>query len=176
MAFSHHGRFPRTRMRRNRRDAWSRALVAENTLTASDFIWPIFVVEGKGQRVEIASMPGVFRLSVDLATEAVQEAQAIGVPAIALFPVTDASLKTDDAREAVNPDNLMCRAIKAIKKATPDIGIVGDVALDPYPSHGHDGLVKDGHIINDQDHRRSQLHEPLGATPRPAATSSPRPT
>jgi porphobilinogen synthase len=137
-------------MRRNRRDAWSRALVAESTLNATDLIWPLFVVEGKGQRIEIPSMPGVFRLSVDLASEAVQEAQALGIPAVALFPVVDASRKTEDAREAVNPENLMCRAIRAIKKTTPDIGIVGDVALDPYTSHGHDGLVRDGHIVNDE--------------------------
>ena len=137
-------------MRRNRREAWSRALVAENALTPSDLIWPLFVVEGSGQRIAIPSMPGVFRLSVDLACEAVHDARALGIPAVALFPVTDAKLKTDDGREAVNPDNLMCRAIRAIKTATPDIGIVGDVALDPYTSHGHDGLVRDGHIINDE--------------------------
>ncbi len=137
-------------MRRNRRDAWSRALVSEHDLSVSDLIWPVFVTEGKSQRTEIPSMPGVFRLSVDLAVEEAQAARELGVPAIALFPVTDAKLKTDDAREATNPENLMCRTMRAMKKAVPDIGIVGDVALDPYTSHGHDGLLKDGHILNDE--------------------------
>ncbi|MEZ0313383.1 MAG: porphobilinogen synthase [Myxococcota bacterium] len=146
---SFHGKFPRTRMRRNRRDAWSRALVSEHSFTVNDLIWPVFVTEGKGQRVEIPSMPGVFRLSVDLAVEEAQAARELGIPAVALFPVTDVKQKSDDAREALNPENLMCRTMRAIKKATPDIGIVGDVALDPYTSHGHDGLIENGHIIND---------------------------
>ncbi len=137
-------------MRRNRRDAWSRALVSEHALSVTDLIWPVFVTEGKAQRSEIPSMPGVFRLSVDLAVEEAQAARELGIPAIALFPVTDPKWKTDDAREALNPENLMCRTMRAIKKATGDIGIVGDVALDPYTSHGHDGLIKDGHIVNDE--------------------------
>src|SRR5262249_31682648 len=116
----------------------------------ADLIWPVFVTEGKSQRSEIPSMPGVFRLSVDLAVEEAQAARELGIPAVALFPVTDAKLKTEDAREALNPENLMCRTMRAIKKARPDIGIVGDVALDPYTSHGHDGLLRDGHILNDE--------------------------
>lgn len=143
------GRFPRTRMRRNRSDAWSRALVAENTLAASDLIWPIFVVEGKSVRQEISSLPRVVRMSVDVAVENAIAARDLGIPALAIFPAVDASLKTDDGREATNPDNLMCRTIRAIKKAVPDIGIVADVALDPYTSHGHDGLLRDGRIPND---------------------------
>ena len=147
---SFHGNFPRTRMRRNRRDAWSRALVSEHSLAVNDLIWPIFVTDGKAQRTEIPSMPGVFRLSVDLAVEETQAARELGIPAVALFPVTDVKLKTDDAREALNPENLMCRTMRAIKKATPDLGIVGDVALDPYTSHGHDGLIANGQILNDE--------------------------
>lgn len=147
---STHGRYPRTRMRRNRRDAWSRALVAENALTASDLIWPIFVVEGKGVQQEIPSLPRVVRMSVDIAVERAQEARELGIPALALFPAVDGSLKTEDGREATNPDNLMCRTIRAIKKAVPDLGIVGDVALDPYTTHGHDGLLHDGQIPNDE--------------------------
>jgi porphobilinogen synthase len=137
-------------MRRNRRDPWSRALVAEHRLTASDLVWPLFVTEGSGLRSEIPSMPGVFRLSVDLAVEETQAAYELGIPAVALFPVTDAKLKTEDALYALNPDNLMCRAMRAIKKTVPNIGIVGDVALDPYTSHGHDGLLRDGQIVNDE--------------------------
>ncbi|MBC7792684.1 MAG: porphobilinogen synthase [Clostridia bacterium] len=147
---SFHGRYPRTRMRRNRRDAWTRALVAENTLTASDLIWPIFVVEGKGLRQEIPSLPRVVRMAVDVAVEKAQEARELGIPALAIFPAIDPALKTADGREATNPDNLMCRVIKAIKKAVPDIGIIGDVALDPYTTHGHDGLLHGDHIPNDE--------------------------
>ncbi|MCC7253502.1 MAG: porphobilinogen synthase [Hyphomicrobium sp.] len=137
-------------MRRNRRADWSRRLVSEHTLSADDLIWPLFVIEGERRHEPVASMPGVERLSVDLIVEAAREAEGLGIPAIALFPNTDPKLRTDDAREAVNPDNLVCRATRAVKKAGVDVGIVLDVALDPYTSHGHDGLLVDGEIRNDE--------------------------
>ncbi len=142
--------FPRTRLRRPRRCEWSRRLVAENRLTVDDLIWPVFVTEGSGERQSIASMPGVERLSVDLLVEAAEGAARLGIPAIALFPSIDPALKTSDAREAVNPDNLVCRAVRAVKKAVPGLGIVCDVALDPFNSDGHDGLVIDGYVANDE--------------------------
>jgi porphobilinogen synthase len=142
--------FPNIRMRRLRAHAWSRALVAEHTLSPSDFIWPLFVVDGENKRVPIASMPGVDRLSVDLAAGAAEEAASLGIPVIALFPYTDPAKKTPDGREALNPDNLVCRAVRAIKKAVPEIGVLCDVALDPYTSHGHDGLLIDGYVANDE--------------------------
>ncbi|MGB0694115.1 MAG: porphobilinogen synthase [Rhodospirillaceae bacterium] len=144
------GGFPRIRMRRNRRDAWTRRMMAEFTLSPSDFIWPIFVMDGDGSREAIASMPGVDRLTIDYAVEAAVQARDLGIPAIALFPKTDPALKTKDAREAVNPDNLVCRAVRAVKAAVPDIGVLCDVALDPYNADGHDGLVEDGRILNDE--------------------------
>ncbi len=144
------GAFPTVRMRRNRRTGWSRRLVAENVLTPADLIWPIFVADGEGKRIPVASMPGIDRLSVDLVVAAAEEAVALGIPAIALFPYTDPSLRTEDAREAFNPDNLVCRATRAVRKAGLDLGILLDVALDPYTSHGHDGLMLDGEILNDE--------------------------
>jgi porphobilinogen synthase len=144
------GGYPLVRPRRNRRAPWARALVAENTLTPADLIWPLFVLEGKGKREPIPSMPGVERLSIDLVAEAAREAASLGIPAVALFPYTDPKLRTDDAREAFNPDNLVCRATRAIKDTGVDVGIILDVALDPYTSHGHDGLVRDGIILNDE--------------------------
>ncbi|HRY06815.1 MAG TPA: porphobilinogen synthase [Hyphomicrobiaceae bacterium] len=141
--------FPAIRMRRNRKTDWSRRLVAENTLTPGDLIWPVFVLEGTNERHAVASMPGVERLSIDLIVAAAKEAASLGIPALALFPYTDPSLRTDDAREAFNPDNLVCRATRAVKEAGIDIGILLDVALDPYTSHGHDGLLIDGEIHND---------------------------
>jgi porphobilinogen synthase len=137
-------------MRRLRAQPWSRALVAENTLTASDLIWPLFVVDGHNKRIPVTAMPGVDRLSVDLAAEAAVEAAALGIPVIALFPFTDPALKDEVASEAFNPDNLVCRAVRAIKKAAPQIGVLCDVALDPYTSHGHDGLLVDGYVVNDE--------------------------
>ncbi len=142
--------FPATRMRRNRRTGWSRRLVAENVLTPADLIWPMFVVEGKGVRAPVASMPGVDRISVDLAVAAAEEALQLGIPVIALFPYTDPTLRTDDGREAFNGNNLVCRATRAIRKAGLDIGVLLDVALDPYTSHGHDGLMRGGEILNDE--------------------------
>ncbi|SCA55113.1 Delta-aminolevulinic acid dehydratase [Candidatus Terasakiella magnetica] len=141
--------FPRTRMRRNRQHEWSRRLVSENSLTVDDFVWPIFVLEGENRREAVASMPGVERLSVDLLVGAVGEAYELGIPAIEIFPYTDESLKTPDAKEALNPDNLVCRAVRAIKEKYPDMGVYTDIALDPYNSDGHDGLVKEGRVLND---------------------------
>lgn len=144
------GSFPRTRMRRNRRDGWSRRMVAENRLTADDFIWPVFVIEGTGKREPVPSMPGVDRLSIDLLAEAAAEAADLGIPSIAVFPYTDPEVKTPDAREAYNPENLVCRAVRALKAASINVGVVCDVALDPYNSDGHDGLVRDGYVVNDE--------------------------
>lgn len=138
------------RPRRLRRTPWLRALVAEHHLRAEDLIWPLFIQEGQGVVTSIEGLPGVHRLSIDKAVEAAREAYALGIPAIALFPVTPAERKTEDGREAFNPENLICRTIRAIKQAVPEIGIVGDVALDPYTTHGHDGLLgDDGDVAND---------------------------
>jgi porphobilinogen synthase len=145
------GRFPTARPRRNRRDAWTRRLVAEHTLTAGDLIWPIFIREGVDATEPVASMPGVERLTIDRAVRAAEEAVALGIPAIALFPVTPPELKDEDGTESGNPQNLMCRAARAIKAAVGDaLGLVGDVALDPYTSHGHDGVIRDGYVANDE--------------------------
>jgi porphobilinogen synthase len=141
--------YPQTRMRRLRRHDWTRRLVAENTLSPADFIWPVFVIDGAGKREAVVSMPGVERLSVDLVVEAAKEAAALGIPVIALFPQTPAALKTEDGREAINPDNLVCRAVRAIKAAVPQIGVLCDVALDPYTSHGHDGVLRGDDVHND---------------------------
>jgi porphobilinogen synthase len=141
--------FPAVRMRRNRKADWARRLVRENTLTAGDLIWPIFVIEGRKRRQPVPSMPGVERLSVDLAVKAAEEAASLGIPVIAIFPNTPAELRTDNGREAWNGHNLVCKAVRAIKDAVPEIGILCDVALDPYTSHGHDGLIEDDVILND---------------------------
>ena len=142
--------FPSTRMRRNRSADWLRRMVQENRLTADDLIWPIFVVEGLGKREAILSMPGVERLSVDLLAEEVGKAQELGIPAVAVFPYTPEGLKTPDGSEALNPDNIVCRGVREIKKHVSNMGVLCDVALDPYNSDGHDGLVKDGEILNDE--------------------------
>ena len=145
------GAYPRTRLRRNRRDDWSRRLVAENTLSANDFIWPLFVHEGENLHAPVPSMPGVERLSIDLLVEAVAEAWTnAGIPAIAIFPALEPDLKTPEAEEATNPDNLVCRAVAAVKAACPEVGVMCDVALDPFTSHGQDGLVRDDYVVNDE--------------------------
>ena len=144
------GRFPTTRMRRTRRFPWSRHLVREHHLTVGDLIWPVFIHEGRAARQAVPSMPGVDRLSIDLLLEAVGEAVELGIPLIALFPATDPAKKTPGAEEAWNPDNLICRAVRAIKGDFHDrIGVLCDVALDPYTSHGQDGLVENGYVVND---------------------------
>jgi porphobilinogen synthase len=137
-------------MRRNRRTDWSRRLVRETTLTTGDLIWPLFVVEGEGRREPVASMPGVERVSVDGVVRAAEAAAKAGIPAIALFPYTDPDKRDPSGSEALNADNLVCRAVRAVKSAVPEVGIVTDVALDPYTSHGHDGLLRDGEIVNDE--------------------------
>ena len=141
--------FPRTRLRRNRRDPWSRKLVAETVLTAGDLIWPVFVQEAGG-REPVPTMPGVFRLSVPALVDAAGEAAALGIPAVAVFPAVPAVLKDPEGREAVNPDNLVCRAVSALKQALPELGVLCDVALDPFTSHGHDGIIRDGYVVNDE--------------------------
>ncbi|HEY0115016.1 MAG TPA: porphobilinogen synthase [Allosphingosinicella sp.] len=143
--------FPSIRMRRTRVAAWSRALVAETSLSPSDLIWPLFVSGGEGIEEPIATLPGVSRWSVDRMAERAREARDLGIPCIALFPNTPADLRTADAREALNPDNLICRAVKAVKDAAPEVGVLTDVALDPYTAHGHDGLTDDtGCVLNDE--------------------------
>jgi porphobilinogen synthase len=142
--------FPAHRMRRLRRHDWVRRLVAESVLSPADFIWPLFLVDGASRREPVASMPGVERLSVDLAATAAVDAARLGIPAIALFPYTEEKLKTSDGLEAWNPDSLVCRAVRAIKKAVPGIGVMCDVALDPYTSHGHDGILINDYVANDE--------------------------
>ena len=144
------GQFPQTRLRRPRKQDWSRRLVRENHLTVNDLIWPVFVHDGSNRRTAISSMPGVERLSVDLLVDAVAQAASLGIPAVAVFPATDPSLKNEAATEAINPENLVCKAVRAIKAAKLEIGVICDVALDPYTSHGQDGLVRDGYVVNDE--------------------------
>ncbi len=141
--------FPRTRMRRTRRHDWSRRLVREHTLTTDDLIWPFFVHELDGTEA-VPSMPGVERLGLGPMVDAVGEAAELGIPAVAIFPVVPAEKKTDGAEEAYNPDNLVCRAVRKLAEAFPNVGIICDVALDPFTSHGQDGLVRDGYVVNDE--------------------------
>ncbi|GLQ18215.1 porphobilinogen synthase [Maritalea porphyrae] len=138
------------RLRRSRQFGWSRNMVRETTLQPSDLIWPLFIIEGTNTREAVKSMPGVDRLSIDLAVAAAKEAHALGIPALALFPNTPADRRSNKGEESFNPDNLMCRALSAIKQAVPDIGLIADVALDPYTSHGHDGLMDGDRILNDE--------------------------
>jgi porphobilinogen synthase len=138
------------RPRRNRKAEWARRLVRENVLTSDDLIWPLFLVDGHNARAPIASMPGVERLSVDQAVRDGERAMQLNIPCIALFPYTEPSLRDEQGSEAVNPDNLVCTAVRAIKKEFPDLGVLCDVALDPFTSHGHDGLIEDGRILNDE--------------------------
>ena len=141
--------FPVSRLRRNRRDPWSRALVAESALSAADLIWPVFVHD-EGGRTPVEAMPGAFRLSLPALVDAAGEAAELGIPTIAVFPAIEPALKDPDGREAVNPDNLVCRAVGAVKKALPGLGVLCDVALDPFTSHGHDGVIRDGYVANDE--------------------------
>jgi porphobilinogen synthase len=142
--------FPATRMRRNRKVDWSRRLVAESALSVNDLLWPIFLVDGEKKREPIPTMPGVNRLSVDEAVRAAEEAAELGIPVIALFPYTAAGQRDPEGSLAYDPDNLVCRATRAIKEAVPNIGVLCDVALDPYTSHGHDGLLDGETILNDE--------------------------
>ena len=143
--------YPAVRMRRMRRDPFSRTLMRENTITASDLIYPVFILDGVNQRQSVASMPGVERVSVDLLMTVAEECVALGIPVLALFPVIDASLKTADGIEATNPDGLVPRAVRALKSRFPELGVLTDVALDPFTSHGQDGLIDaNGYVLNDE--------------------------
>ncbi len=145
------GGYPFTRMRRMRRDDFSRRLMRETTLTPADFIYPVFVLEGEGEREAVPSMPGIERMSIDLIVEEAKQIHALGVPAMALFPVTPLSVKSEDAAEAYNPDGLAQRAVRAIKDAVPELGVITDVALDPFTTHGQDGLIDEtGYVMNDE--------------------------
>ena len=142
--------FPRSRLRRNRKTPWARNLVRETNLSPHDLIWPLFVIEGQNERDPISSMPNVERLSIDIAVKEAKEAADLGIPAIALFPNADPAKRSELAEEAYNPDNLICRAVSEIKSRVPEIGIICDVALDPYTSHGHDGILVGETIDNDR--------------------------
>ncbi len=145
------GQFPSVRMRRMRHDDFSRRLVREHRLSTDDLIYPVFVLEGHGRREPVASMPGVERLSLDLVLEMAQECVTLGIPVMALFPVIEAAKKTADGKEAVNPEGLVARAVRKIKKVFPDLGLMTDVALDPYTTHGQDGLIDaKGYVLNDE--------------------------
>lgn len=147
----HGGRYPGTRMRRMRRDNFSRRLMRETTLTRDDLIFPLFVLEGERRREPVASMPGIERLSIDRLVPEIESVAELGIPAVALFPVTPAERKTLDAREAYNPDGLVPRAVRALKDAVPELGVITDIALDPFTSHGQDGLLDNsGYVVNDE--------------------------
>jgi porphobilinogen synthase len=139
-----------TRLRRNRRSEWARRMTRENQLSTDDLIWPLFITDGDNKRAPIASMPGVERLTIDQAVREATRAARLTIPCLALFPYTDPGLRDETGSEALNPDNLVCRALRAIKKEVPDLGLLADVALDPFTSHGHDGLLRDGEILNDE--------------------------
>ncbi|GGJ28596.1 porphobilinogen synthase [Neoroseomonas lacus] len=148
------GAYPAIRLRRNRRDAWTRRLVAENTLSVDDLIWPIFVIEGSNEERPVASMPGQTRVTVDRVAQHVEKAAKLGIPAIAIFPATPAEAKDAEGTEALNANNLICRAARELKRAYPEIGLVGDVALDPYTDHGHDGVIREtrtGDYVHNDD-------------------------
>jgi porphobilinogen synthase len=144
------GHFPATRLRRNRHDAWARRLVAEHRLSVDDLIWPIFLIEGSNVTSEVAAMPGVRRVTIDRLAAHVAPAAELGIPALALFPATPPEKKDAEGSEAANPDNLMCQAARLLKREFPQLGLVGDVALDPYTDHGHDGVIRDGYVANDE--------------------------
>lgn len=145
-----HSKYPLLRMRRLRAHGWIRELVAENRLNIKDLIWPVFIIDGNNCSQEIASMPGVTRKSIDLTIESAKKAYDSGITSLALFPITQKEAKTEDGRESCNTGNLMCRALEAIKSKVPNIGLIADVALDPYTTHGHDGVIKEGRILNDE--------------------------
>lgn len=149
MSFVFKGQYPATRPRRLRATEWRRRLTREHALAVDDLILPLFVIEGTGRTEPVASLPGVERLTIDRAVERAAEAAALGIPAVALFPAIDPALKNATGSEALNPDNLVCRAVRAIKATVPDLGVIADVALDPYTDHGHDGVLADGDVAND---------------------------
>jgi len=147
------GQFPTTRMRRNRYDGWTRRLVAENALSVDDLIWPVFIIGGRGMTTDVASMPGVQRVTLDRLARHVEPALQYGIPAVALFPATPPEKKDAEGTEATNPENLMCEAARLLKREFPELGLVGDVALDPYTDHGHDGVIRNGYVANDESLR-----------------------
>ena len=144
------GQYPATRMRRNRMKAFSRRMLAEHRLSVDDLIWPLFVIEGEDEADPVASMPGVSRHSIDRLVTQAREAEALGIPAIAVFPSIDPALKDNEGTLAGDGDNLVCRAVRAVKKACPELGVICDVALDPFTDHGHDAILRDGEIVNDE--------------------------
>lgn len=144
------GQYPATRMRRNRMKAFSRRMLAEHRLSVDDLIWPLFVIEGEDKAEPVASMPGVSRHSIDRLVTQAREAEALGIPAIAVFPSIDPALKDNDGTLTGDGDNLVCRAVRAVKQACPELGVICDVALDPFTDHGHDGILSDGEIVNDE--------------------------
>lgn len=144
------GSFPTTRLRRNRHDAWTRRMVAETALSVDHLIWPIFVRDGGGDPTQVATMPGVVRAGLNRLASHVEAAVRLGIPAVALFPATPADLKNGEGSEALNPDNLICAAARLLKREFPDLGLIGDVALDPYTDHGHDGVLREGYVANDE--------------------------
>lgn len=149
--FTNSSQFPASRMRRMRKDVFSRALMRENTITAADLIYPVFVIEGNALREQVASMPGVERISIDVLLTIAEDCVALGIPVLALFPVINPNLKTPDGVEATNPDGLIQRAVRAVKSHFPELGILTDIALDPYTSHGQDGLLDaEGYVLNDE--------------------------
>ncbi len=145
-----HGRYPTIRLRRNRQDDWNRRLVAEHRLSADDLIWPVFLIEGENRTTAVESMPGVHRVTLDRLAEHIRPAAELGIPAVALFPNIPVERKDAEGSEAIRQDNLMCRAARLLKREYPQIGLVGDVALDCYTSHGHDGVIRDGYVHNDE--------------------------
>ena len=142
-------RYPLTRLRRNRRDGWTRRLVAEHVLSVNDLIWPVFILPGHGRTETVPSMPGVQRVSVDRLVQHIAPAVELGIPLVALFPATPSELKDADGTESANPENLICQAARLLKRAYPELGLMGDVALDLYTTHGHDGVLRDGYVHND---------------------------
>ena len=144
-----HGQYPRTRMRRNRRDDWNRRLVSENILSVNDLIWPIFVHDHE-EALAVPSMPDIHRLSIKGAVDAAKQASELGIPVMAVFPAIEPELKNPEGSEAINPNNIVCRSVRAIADAVPNIGIMCDAALDPFTSHGHDGLIRDDYVVNDE--------------------------
>jgi len=144
-----HGQYPRTRMRRNRRDDWNRRLVSENLLSVNDLIWPIFVHDHE-EALAVPSMPDIHRLSIKGAVDAAKQASELGIPVMAVFPAIEPELKNPEGSEAINPNNIVCRSVRAIADAVPNIGIMCDAALDPFTSHGHDGLIRDDYVVNDE--------------------------
>ena len=144
------GRFPATRLRRNRHDGFTRRLVAENSLSVDDLIWPIFVTEGHDAESEVSSMPGVKRVSLDRLAAHVEPAARLGIPAVALFPITPLEKRDEEGLESANPENLMCRSARLLKAEFPELGLIGDVALDPYTNHGHDGVLRDNYVANEE--------------------------